>query len=284
MKKIGFICVNYNNSMLSVNYVMSILGLRDIKNYFVQIVIVDNASETEDLTYLKEELAGIANVKVVDLDSNIGYSRALNRGLEILQSESYDYIIAGNNDLFFDRNFLVNLCTNTYSSDVFLIAPDVINIDGIHQNPVNISAVLFPRKLLHNIYNLNYFFALMINIIVKIFKLKQKKYSKMYKTSYIAMAHGSCWIFTKQYLQNIKLLEEIVFMWCEEGILAAQIFANGGKIYFDQNLKIKHFEHSSVKDISSRKKYYLYRSSYWTAMSYMKEKSYFKNIEALNEK
>lgn len=268
--------------MLSVNYVLNIMSLRGASQYIVKIVIVDNNSEYSEFQYLQEALCDIPLVEIIRLKSNVGYSSGLNRGLKYLYNYHCDYIVAGNNDLFFDRNFLLNLQNKQYGSDIYVIAPDIINMEGFHQNPQNVNSILWPKKFFHQMYNFNFCIATIMQFIYNIYKSFMRKKVKKNKvqSSYIILTIGACWVFTKEYLTKINFMEEIVFMWCEEVILSAQVYSLGGKIYYDTSLLVKHFENASVRRLPSRKKYHLYRESYWKAMLYLKRKQFYKRLQS----
>ncbi len=49
------------------------------------------------------------DVRLVHSEQNLGYFGGLNFGIKLLNYKDYDYIIAGNNDLFFSRDFFETL-------------------------------------------------------------------------------------------------------------------------------------------------------------------------------
>ena len=103
--KIAFVAVNYNNCWITTNYVSNIKAIHGYEKHDVEIVIVDNASQENDYKSLKKQIEKEQDVRLVHSDKNLGYFGGLNFGIKILNYKDYDYIIAGNNDLFFSRDF-----------------------------------------------------------------------------------------------------------------------------------------------------------------------------------
>lgn len=269
--KISFVTVNYNNCMLTINYINSVLSIKNINDSLVNIVIVDNNSKLEDYNYLKDNIQDDKRIRIIKLNNNVGYTKGLNVGLRHERDNHLDYIIATNNDIIFDPNFLNILRTKEFPEKTFLIIPDSITIDGWHQNPQWVEKKNNFKMKIIDIYYTNYFFAIIIDILLKLKRLYfPKKQSNYYLNSgQIYLSTGVCFIFTKKYLEICKYFEEIVFMWCEEGILAAQIEKNGGISYYEKDLKILHFESCSVNKIVNKEKYKMYKKSYWICKNYM---------------
>lgn len=68
-----------------------------------EIVVVDNASKDGSLKFIKKNYP---NAKLVSLNKNYGFSKAVNEGIKTSYS---DYIVLLNNDTEVERNWLKNL-------------------------------------------------------------------------------------------------------------------------------------------------------------------------------
>ena len=150
--KIAFVAVNYNNCWITTNYVSNIKAIHGYEKHDVEIVIVDNASQENDYKSLKKQIEKEQDVRLVHSDKNLGYFGGLNFGIKILNYKDYDYIIAGNNDLFFSRDFFEILEKKKYGNKQTVIVPDLETISGVHQNPQFIDVPSAKRQLGYKVY------------------------------------------------------------------------------------------------------------------------------------
>lgn len=67
------------------------------------VCVVDNASSDDSLDQLSQR----GDVRVVALVENVGFGRAINRGVE---SSSAEFVILVNNDMVLDNEFTANVC------------------------------------------------------------------------------------------------------------------------------------------------------------------------------
>ena len=142
--KTVFICVNYNNSRVTIDYILNVTAIK--KEYDVKIIVVDNASEDSDVQDLDSYIVGLKNENVILLksDSNLGYFKGLNLGIKWALLNGYNqYQIVGNNDLEFFPDFLNNLEHLELKKNELILSPDIITMDGIHENPHVIQRMSF---------------------------------------------------------------------------------------------------------------------------------------------
>ena len=76
--KIAFICVNYNNFNYTRDYINSALKFRN--DCFLKIIIVDNASEKDDINQLDK--ISFKEVEILKSKKNVGYFKGLNIGID----------------------------------------------------------------------------------------------------------------------------------------------------------------------------------------------------------
>lgn len=273
MKSIAFICVNYNNSFHTINWIDSILK---IINDSDSLIIVDCASNIEDKKNIAKKLStlnNIENIQFIESKENIGYFRGLNLGIKKLNIEKYEFIIVGNNDLLFDAEFKLKLFEIELDHNTFVLAPKIVNLDGLNQNPhvethFSLSRNLYYELLFFNKYTFNILSSLSLLI-----KKKSKKNKTNEKERYIFMGYGACYILTRSYLNKFKYLPDDLFLMGEEPLLSNQVFTIGGKILYCPSLKVNHIEHASVRNLNSTYKFNLLKTSY----IYHKKNSLFLN-------
>lgn len=271
MKKINFIAVNYNNSRHTIDYIKSILLLDELENY--NVVIVDNASEQSDCAILKEYCSKLNNVNVqlIENKSNDGYFSGLNVGLDAVEKTSDSLSVIGNNDLTFQPDFLVALRGLNYDKQTCVIAPDVVSADGRHQNPHCINHISRFRVFCYDMYFANYYFGkFLFWVMQKLKKYVMPKSNEAWKEQqYIYMGIGACYILTENFFETYNKLDDRVFLWGEEALLAGQVSRANGKTLYVPSLVVHHFENASVSKIPSVKSYEITKKSYKIYRQYL---------------
>ena len=263
---IALVLVNYNNSILTINCVESIYYQHNFKGE-IYIVIVDNNSVFEEKKILSDWNRNNHGklINLLFLDDNIGYFPAINKGLiSVNPLSEYRYTIVGNNDLEFDKSFLKNLDKTIYDENIFVIAPNIIRSDGLHQNPFFINRISILRKIYYKIYYLNYYSAIIIEYLAGAFKLRKIEKDKVSSevSQYIYMGFGACYILTNSFLEKCGKLKDDVFLFGEEAMLGYQISEKNGKIFYDSSLIVNHIDHSTIKKIPSKRLYHIAKKSY----------------------
>ena len=270
-EKYCFITVNYNNKVFTEKYIINILEMKtNEKN--IEIIIVDNDSTNKkEVEELKEFCRKFENVKFIQNNKNSGYFSGLNIGIREAKKEKFEYLIIGNNDLTFDLDFLEKLSSKKYKDDIIVIAPNIVTLDGRHQNPHYKNKMGKIEKIESYIYNFNYYLTMTIKYCLsKIRKKKRVRDSKQWNEStYIWAGIGACYVLNNNFFKYIVELDESVFLWGEEVLLAHQVETVGKKIYYDKDLHIEHHESASVSSIVSKKKYKIVKKSFKIYSKYL---------------
>lgn len=102
MIKVSAIFPNYNGQKEIVSCLDS-LGKLSYPQQKLEIIMIDNASTDSSIEVVKKRFP---KVKIVSLKKNLGFAKAVNKGL---QKASGDYLFVINNDITFARNFLTAL-------------------------------------------------------------------------------------------------------------------------------------------------------------------------------
>ncbi|HEX8576506.1 MAG TPA: glycosyltransferase [Flavobacterium sp.] len=270
--KAAFICVNYNNSKITQEYIINILEIKH--NYDLKIIIVDNASKEEDISNLSAYINKIDKEEVILLKSsiNLGYFKGLNLGINSLKKEDYDYIIIGNNDLSFQNDFLLKLEKKRVENDILVIAPNIIRLDGIHQNPHIIKKFGTFTKVYRRIYFTNYYVSVLIQYVYNAIRSFVNPADRVGfdKECIITMGYGACYILTTHFFKKFNELDAPNFLMGEEGVLANQVLSVEGKTLYMPDLVVRHHDHSSIGKISNKKLYSFSRESYFYYLKHLK--------------
>lgn len=227
-------------------------------------IVVDNASQPEDFTLLQGICRGRDGVTLIRSEINLGYFGGLNLGLDAISRRDDDIVIIGNNDLTFPPSFFERLARAHYADDVFVVAPNVITADGYHQNPHCPGRVSAKRKFLYDLYFSHFLLGgLMSNLSAKLKRANGGRVNALAGASqYIHMGIGAVYLLTAAYFKHFKRLDDSVFLYGEEALLAGQLMAVGGRTFYDAELIVNHAESATLSKLPSRTTYEFGRASY----------------------
>ena len=220
MKKIAFICVNFNNSKITIDYIESVYNITNINSIFYKIIIVDNNSTIDEFNVLENYIykTKFSNVELIKNNENVGYFSGLNCGISELDVQDYDFVIIGNNDLSFSVDFIENLQKQYFTNDVMILAPNIIKKGGIHQNPHFVNKFTSLQNIYRSIYFSNYYISIVCQLSYNIIRYfnnsnDRKEHEKETK---IFMGYGACYVLTKNFFKNLDhglsgLLPKLIF-------------------------------------------------------------------------
>lgn len=261
---LAYVCTNYNNSALTVGAVASLL-----KNsgHNIKVVVVDNASRSEEVAILRALSADHPAVHVIANPSNVGYFAGLNLGLEAARRlhPGIRWVVAGNNDLAFPEDF----CDRVERAQAgFLahsvISPDIVTLDGEHQNPHVISRISPAREALYDLYYSNYYLGRVIHRLAKMFpKATRRGDEDEWQTSRpIYQGHGSCYLLTPRFFDKYGTLWAPTFMMAEEVFLSLQLKKGGEQVYYSPAIRVTHHWHGSLQSVPSRHRWNMARDAH----------------------
>lgn len=267
--KVAFISVNYNNYLISLNNVNNILSLKgDIEK---DVIIVDNDSSDEDFAALKAGRPELPNVRLIRSEKNLGYFGGLNLGLNAIDSKRYDFVVIANNDLIYRYDFLQILEKSSYSENCLVIAPELITIDGRYQNPQRVTKPSKLRRIAYALRFSNYYVSVIMEFLYGTFiRKKVKESSRIHEKRNIFQLTGACMVLTPEYFRRCGTLDDSVFMWGEEMLLAHQVEVAGGVTTYDPSLYVLHLESASVMKVPSKKSFVMKKESYKVYKNYYK--------------
>lgn len=236
--KVAIIIVNYNDVDDTIKYVET------ISNYNVinRIVVVDNLSTTigafENLKKLENE-----KVKVIQSEKNGGYDYGNNVGVKYLDSlgEKYDYIIVSNPDISVSEE-AINKCLNILESDekIAVVAPRMFNKEN---KPIRRSSWKMRTFWLDVVHSTRILELLFYKVLRGGEYLEKDYQNELLEVEAIS---GAFFIIRNKTLREIDLLDENVFLFYEEDILAKQLAEKGYKTISLNSEKFIHFESQTI--------------------------------------
>ena len=262
--KVAVIIVNYNDAEDTKKYVNTISKYEIIN----RIVVVDNLSTTVG-TFDKLKKLENEKVKVISSDKNGGYDYGNNFGVRYLQSinEKYDYIIISNPDIEITETAIKH-CLEVIDSDkkIGVIAPRMFDKEN---KPIRRSAWkmrTFGLDVIHSTRLLEMIFYK----ILRSGEYSTKEYEK--ELLEVEAISGAFFIIRSNVLEEINLLDENVFLFYEEDILAKKLKEKGYKTISLNSEKFIHFESQTIGKTYSyfKKKKELYKSKIYYHKTYNK--------------
>lgn len=271
--KIGFVFTNYNNSKFTLDAIESIL-----KNDFASsahIIIVDNKSDEKEIEILNNISSRSRNISIIYNEINEGYFKGLNTGIKFLRENHKDiiHIVIGNNDLIFPPEFMQSIIENENLFQLYpVISPDIITLDGAHQNPHVIKRISIFREFIFDLYHSHYFIARLITTIAhktRSFTDRRDEEQFMIPQT-IWQGYGACYILSPVFFKYFDQLWAPSFLMYEEFFLSKQVENIGMKVYYAPGIKIIHQQHSSVSKIPKKKLWEFSRDSHKIYRKYIK--------------
>ena len=238
---ISFVIVSYKSFHLIEKHIQSIPRENEI-------IIIENSLD-KDVKYKFEKL--YSNVQVVIPQSNLGYGKALNLGLQIAKS---NFVMCMVSDIKIEKKCLIGISEilNKFN-DFSILSPTYIN-ENIYKN-YTMGKNNQQSEKNKNILN---------------FSLKQ-----------VDEVDGAILIINKKKFADNNVLDENIFLYFENVDLCFRVKKNNEKIYIIENLKFEHFgmqsSHPTYQNevLRSRNWHYCWSKFYF----YKKHYSYLKAFQ-----
>ncbi len=244
--KIVYVILHYNVFEMTCSCIDSVLN---IKNSDSEIVVVDNFSQNNSGSLLKEKYGANSSVHVLINNKNEGFAKGNNIGYDFARRKlEAEIIIDINNDIIIEQNdfeeIIEDICQK--EKNVGIIAPQIINRKGINQNPFRVKKL----STLRRVKNLISYSVYYVSILTKVF------YKKLYvhfhtsnpkecneKEMFGIVPHGSCVIFTPSYVKKSEYaFVPITYFYGEEDILFDYVTSLKLNTFYTNALCVKHLE------------------------------------------
>lgn len=252
-----YIILHYKNIVETKKAVSSVIRKAGSNDY--KIIIIDNGSKNYTYEKLIEIYKQANNIDVISTNKNIGFARGNNFGIKYAKKKySPLFYIVMNNDVYLITENFNNKIDKIYNDTNFsILGPKIINKDGsTHSNPMRknmitkkeIKILILKRyiKLLLNLARLEE----VKNILMKKIKGENRK-EKSTKVSYAenVQLHGSCVIFSKNYLNFFEGFYKGTFLYFEEYFLFANAKRRNLLSVYDSTISVFHNEDMSTETL-----------------------------------
>ena len=251
---IAAIILNYNSSDDCAKSLSDLKFQRDVDS---KIVVVDNASRSDDLLKLRKICAD-ADVTLLETPVNYGYSAGNNVGLRYAARHGAELAMIVNPDMRFPDCDYVAALSRVFERDdkIVVAATDILSAEGWHQNPTP------PDRGWRNAFDW------LRNLVRGNRRPDIQNYNK---SGICEKISGCCFMIRMDFLQSIGFFDEYPFLYCEEAILAAQVRRAHKNMYYLAERQAIHQHIASVKgDPVSRMKQFM-RSRFYFQWRYSDE-------------
>lgn len=260
----GYVCTNYNNSAYTREAVSSLLKSGEDE---YRIVVVDNNSDGENVETLKNLANEFQHVELILNKENVGYFSGLNLGIRRLRSSQPDLtiMVVGNNDLVFPANFADSMRKNLALFEKYaVVSPDIITLEGVHQNPYVVGGIGKFRELIYSLYYANYYLAVAIRHLAKPMRYftERRNHIQHEIAQEIYLGLGACYMLGPKFFRHFEELWAPTFLAREEYFLSKQLSDQGFCIYYEPSIKVLHHWGVAMRALGNRKAWQCARDSH----------------------
>lgn len=270
--EIGYVCTNFNNTRFTRDAVRTLL---DNAGHTIRVVVVDNNSNAQSVAELQQINADYPSIKIIYNPENVGYFRGLNLGIAYLCEHypSVDTMAIGNNDLTFGTDFVDAIAAQAHLFAQYpVVSPDIITVNGVHQNPHVIAKISKRRELIYDLYYSNYYLGRLIKACAALLnRFTVRPDMEQWRTGQtIYQGHGAVYVLGPLFFKHFSALWAPTFLMGEEYFLSKQLSDQGLALYYEPGIRVTHHWHATIGQQPSRKMWQISRDSHRVYRRYVK--------------
>ena len=229
---LAIIIINYNKYEKTIDCIETIRN-STFKDY--KIYLLDNASQNDSYTILREKYKNEKDIVLIKSEKNLGYANGNNLCIDYAIKDNCKYALISNNDILYDKNTITTLHVEIKRDEYFIVAPKVTLPDGKTQISIKEKAPSFFSYILHETYLSNIF---------------KEKINNFIENKQVYWAAGCCFMVNLEMFRKIGYFDKNTFLYYEEYIISEKAKKNNYKILFYPNVKVIHFHGASTGDIN----------------------------------
>lgn len=252
--KYGFVVLNYNNYADTIECVRSILA---IPRSDYRIVIVDNNSPNDSFRELHAAFDYCEVIYIVKSDKNLGYSGGNNIGIRRLMAKGIKNIIIATNDTVIVSRNILDKFDEIAVDRVGIVGPNIVTPEGVFQNPPRMKPDLLYLLLVHFYIPWTSMREWLYRRVPFIRNWRKEEVQSVTVSLIhnefddreavpVYMLHGAFFLLTENFLANVGLLDENIFMYWEEDLLAWQCEKAGLSRVFLPGVNVLHKDRKST--------------------------------------
>lgn len=237
---VSIIIVNWNAGKYLEETITSLHN--KTKDISYEILLIDNNSYSEEESYLYlEKLKDYDNVTIIKSDNNLGFAKANNKGMSIAKGRNFLIL---NPDVIFHNNIIKILSDYLdANTDVGMVGPKVLNIDGSFQQPC-LRGKPYPKDTLFHLIGLAKAFP--DNEYFNGYALWHLNRDEINECGALS---GCCMMLKKSLYEKIGGMDEQFFMYQEETDWGLRTAKAGLKTVYNPNAIITHYQGVTTKKV-----------------------------------
>ena len=246
---LDIVIVNYNSTDYALSCLRSVDG--SLQDLIRNIIIQDNGS-TDNVDRIK---ALFPHVKLGKNATNLGYSKAVNNGL---QESSAPYVVLLNPDTFvIDGSLWVAIGYMETNREVAILGPKILNNDGSVQG----SARAFPSAIT-GLFGRNTF-------LTRLFP--NNRFSRRNVATHksdgitpveVDWVSGACMVVRREAIHDVGFLDERFFLYWEDADWCRRMWEAGWKVVYYPQASVKHLVGGSSERSRFRSTVEFHKSAY----------------------
>ncbi|UXH77635.1 glycosyltransferase [Roseateles amylovorans] len=242
---LGFVVLNYVNHDETVRCVDSILALKGD----APVVVVDNASPNGAFDVLARHFAGHARVSVLQSGRNGGYSAGNNVGIRALRERGILNVVIATSDTRVESPDLAARCLAARDAGIAVVGPYVRGDEPGSDNPMLRRLTLQYIAAIHLGKLWTAMKAVALGTMLKPRATRTSDPSGKDAPAGISdvyMVHGCFLFLSEHYLRDFGELDEDIFMYGEEDLIAFNCVRRGLRVVYDPRMVIYHGDAKST--------------------------------------
>ncbi len=258
---IGIVLLNYNN------YEDTMKCISSIKKHTLlpyKIYLIDNASPDNSYYKLKEKFNNENKIRLILARVNKGYSTGNNLGIKEAIKDEADAILIINPDVILINDAISKMYdAMNLNLNIAVVGPSI-------KSPSENEAQFARPKLTY----FDFLFSKKPLLYIKTLKQKSNRFYNWQESNndifvFSGMVSGCCFLINTKVFLECRLLDENIFLYHEEDILAHKLEVLGYKTAIQKNARILHNHHSSIsKNGNSFSKFYQWWSALYVLRAY----------------
>ena len=247
----AYLILHYKNADITEQCIDTLLSHGDDSH----IIVVDNASDNGSYEQLTSRYDSNENIHFLHNEKNLGYAAGNNEGFrygkDVLKADWIDLL---NNDVTIEQTDFKEVILKEYKNNPFYIAgPDIVTPEGDNQNPFRtecMNAKVIKKNLLHDYVVLGLMKVRIQQLLKKMLHYDGSTF-KPNDTDTIhdfhGVVHGSCIIFSPDFIKEFDGLYNDTFLYCEEEILCYILNKLGYTYSYLKSVTVTHRHSASMK-------------------------------------
>jgi len=266
MYHFSFIILHYASYKDTIACIQSIKDNVSYPNY--SIIVVDNKSPDNSGALIKEKYVNDQVIQFIFSDKNLGFAKGNNLEFQYAKYKlKSDFIALINNDTYIEQKDFIQRIISRWNYKAFdILGPDIINpVNNKHQNPQPV--YLTSKRSLRKSILLNTFFLILNRLHVERLWIKITFWKKqLFPKPLLTIVnhrndvnneleregvklHGSCIIFSPNFIRKFEGLYPGTFLYMEEDILYFICQNQNIHLLYYPEVKIFHKNDQSLNEI-----------------------------------